>query len=267
MAKQTTKTKGINKSTLGLLDSRTTDENTGLLIQRDRRVTMLDIFGTEEKAAVAHFVAQKQIMGHSNKRIAEEIKAEFGLEWSYNKVAVVKDLNHRLWRSEIAHTMNEQIAKEVATIDFQLAELWDSWEKSKKLKHIKSHSANGRGVVAPEQDYELNEVTTDVDETPGDPKIMAQIIELGKERRKLLGLYAPEKKEKNNGGVNNAVQFNIVDANGQLTNSAFGSMMAAAQQAFSQQANSNQQENNIEDVEPEGQGNEMIDAFLEEIMS
>lgn len=263
MANRKTKTKGINKSTLGLLDSRATDENTGLLVQRDRKITMLDIFGTEEKAAVANFVAQKQLMGHSNKRIAEEIKEAYGLDWTYNKVAVVKDLNHRLWRSEIAHTMNEQIAKEVATIDFQLAELWDAWEKSKKIKHVKTHTAVGSGVIVPEQDYKLKEETVDAEETAGDTKIMAQIIELGKERRKLLGLYAPEKKEAGKG--NTAIQFNIVDSNGNLTNSAFGSMMEAAQNAIAPKQEQRQAQ--PVDVEPISENEDTINAFLEELMS
>lgn len=206
MAKGSTK---IDKMTLGMLDSRVTDDDTGLLIQRDRKVEMIDIFKTEQKTAVAYFVSDLMAKGYNNRQIIDSIKLKYNLDWSLAMVSRVQKLLHKMWRCDIAHTMNDQIAREVATIDVQIKEAWEAWEFSKKgIKHTKTRNAN-QDSPADEMKFNLAEVTVDEDTCAGDVKFQNLILELGKEKRKLLGLYSPEKKQ-DTSNVPQAVQFNIV---------------------------------------------------------
>lgn len=207
MAKTRPSAEKIKKTAIGLLDNRSTD-NDGMLIKRDKSVTMLDIFGTEQKTAVAYYVSDLLAKGFNNQQIIVAIKDRYGLDWNMQKVNVVKQLLHKMWRCEIAHTMNDQIAREVATIDTQLREAWEAWEFSKKgIKHNKTRTENSKSE-APEMQYDLTEIINEENVTAGDIKFLQHINDLGKEKRKLLGLYAPEKKE--NGNPNTAVQLNFV---------------------------------------------------------
>ncbi len=208
MAKKEKSSLLISRKVVGLIDNRHTD-NDGLLIKRDRSVTMLDLFGgSEQKAAVAHFVSELLAKGFNNQQIIETVKIKYGLDWKMRHVNVMKDLLHKLWRCEIAHTMNDQIAREIATIDVQLKESWEAWEFSKKgIKHEKKRTTKSDSP-SDEMTYNVEEVITDTDTCAGDVKYLQHINELGKERRKLLGLYAPEKKETKGGPQ--AVQFNLI---------------------------------------------------------
>lgn len=208
----------IKKTALGLIDSRHTD-NEGLLVQRDRKVTMLDLFGgSEEKAAIAYFVSDLMAKGFNNQQIVETVNNKYGVEWKIRHVNTMKELLHKLWRCEIAHTMNDQIAREVASIDTQIKEAWSAWEFSKKGIHKKSRKEKKVGDESLEGSYELTEVVCDEDTTAGDVKFLQHINDLGKEKRKLLGLYAPEKKEMKGGPQ--AVQFNLIGegAGGEVVN-------------------------------------------------
>lgn len=222
MAKKEKSSLPISRKVVGLIDNRHTD-NDGLLIQRDRSVTMLDLFGgSEQKAAVAHFVSELLAKGFNNQQIIETVKIKYGLEWKMRHVNVMKDLLHKLWRCETAHTMNDQIAREIATIDVQLKEAWEAWEFSKKgIKHEKKRTTNSTSP-SDEMTYDLEEIITDTDTCAGDVKYLQHINELGKERRKLLGLYAPEKKD--NTPKANAIQLNIV---GQGAGAEAASIMGA----------------------------------------
>ena len=216
MSKSNPTAEEIRKQAIGLLDNRSTD-NDGMLIKRDKKVTMLDIFGTEQKTAVAYYVSDLLAKGFNNQQIVVAVKDKYGLNWNIQKVNIVKALLHKLWRAEMAHSMNDQIAREISTIDTQLRETWEAWEFSKKgIKHTKKRTENSNSE-APEMKYNLEEIINEENVTAGDIKFLQHINDLGKEKRKLLGLYAPEKKD--NGGPQTAVQFNIVGegAGGEIT--------------------------------------------------
>lgn len=210
MAKKSQSIEAIKKKAIGLIDNRSTD-NDGMLIKRDQKVTMLDIFGDEQKTAVAYYVSDLLAKGFNNQQIIDTVKKKYNLEWKMVHVNKVKELLHKLWRCEMAHSMNDQIAREVATIDTQLKEAWTAWEFSKKgIKHEKKRTTKSSSPAA-EMSFDVTEVITDEDTTAGDVKFLQHINDLGKEKRKLLGLYAPEKKD--NGGPQTAVQLNFVGDN------------------------------------------------------
>ena len=207
MSKSKPSAEEIRKQAIGLLDNRSTD-NDGMLIKRDKRVTMLDIFGSEQKTAVAYYVSDLLAKGFNNQQIVVAIRDKYDLNWNIRHVNIVKELLHKLWRCEVAHSMNDQIAREIATIDTQIKEAWEAWEFSKKgIKHTRTRTENSDSS-APEMKYKLEEVINEENETAGEVKFLQHINELGKEKRKLLGLYAPEKKD--TGGPKTAVQLNFV---------------------------------------------------------
>ena len=209
MARKEQSLTSIKKKAIGLLDTRHTD-NDGLLVQRDRKVTMLDLFGgSEEKTAIAYFVSDLLAKGFNNQQIVDTVNTKYELNWKIRHVTTMKELLHKLWRCEIAHTMNDQIAREIATIDTQTKEAWAAWEFSKKgIQRKKSRKEKKVGDESLEGSYDLSEIICEEDTTAGDVKFLQHINELGKEKRKLLGLYAPEKKETK--GVQQAVQFNLI---------------------------------------------------------
>lgn len=209
MAKKEKSLATIKKQAIGMLDTRSTD-NEGLLVQRDRKVTMLDLFGgSEEKAAVAYFVSDLLAKGFNNQQIIETVNNKYDLGWKLRHVNVMKELLHKLWRCEIAHTMNDQIARENAAIDTQIKEAWAAWEFSKKgITRKKKRTEDKTGDDSLEGTYNLTEIVTEEDTSAGDVKFLQHINELGKEKRKLLGLYAPEKKDSKGGPQ--AVQFNLI---------------------------------------------------------
>lgn len=213
MAKRALSTEAIKKKAIGLIDQRATD-NDGMLVKRDRNVTMLDIFGDEQKTAVAYYVSDLLAKGFNNQQIIETVKRKYNLEWSMVHVNKVKALLHKMWRCEMAHSMNDQIAREVATIDTQIKETWEAFEFSKKgIKHTRTRT-EGSKSQSREMTYDLTEVITDEDTMPGDVKYLQHLNELGKEKRKLLGLYAPEKKAPGTGTNNGTINFVVVGSDG-----------------------------------------------------
>lgn len=255
MAKTRPSAEKIKKAAIGLLDNRSTD-NDGMLIKRDKSVTMLDIFGTEQKTAVAYYVSDLLAKGFNNQQIIVAIKDRYGLDWNMQKVNVVKQLLHKMWRCEIAHTMNDQIAREVATIDTQIREAWEAWEFSKKgIKHNKTRTEKSESK-SPEMQYNLTEIINEEDTTAGEVKFLQHINELGKEKRKLLGLYAPEKKLLGTGTNNGTINFVVVGNDG---NSLSAPVIPVV-------PTNDVEEANVEIVDDEEGGNGEIDNLFAELM-
>ena len=89
---------------------------------------------------------------------------------------------------------------ELARIDDTCRELWEQWEKSKENFTRQTRKQKG----SPTRDAQTGQTsirTTQTERTEtdiqglGDPSYIAEIRKQLEERRKLLGLYAPEKKE------------------------------------------------------------------------
>ena len=268
MARKEQSLAAIKKKAIGLIDNRASD-NDDMLIKRDRNVTMLDIFGDEQKTAVAYYVSDLLAKGFNNQQIIETVKKKYNLDWKMIHVNKIKALLHKMWRCEMAHTMGEQIARELASIDTQIKETWESYEFSKKgIKHTRTRTEGSTGD-AKEMTYNLTEVITDEDTAPGDVKYLQHLNELGKERRKLLGLYAPEKK--GDDGVKTAVQFNIVGegAGGEITSLMQEIMKGAPAVQQPQPKNVVVEEAQVVSEQPKEQVNPDadIDKLLDEILN
>ena len=93
---------------------------------------------------------------------------------------------------------------ELARIDDTCRELWEQWEKSKENYTKQTRKQKG----SPSRDAETGQTSIKTYQTErtdtevimlGDPSYIAEIRKQLEERRKLLGLYAPEKTEVSGG--------------------------------------------------------------------
>lgn len=260
----------VDKTVMGMIDTRATDDDS-LILKRQRNTTMATFFGTDQMSAVAYYVSDLIAKGFNDKQICDCVNQKYEINWNLSKVRVCKSLLRKVWRAETACQMEYQIAQELASINTQEREAWEAWEFSKKgIKKTRSRTAKSEGAIG-ENTYDLTEIINDENTTAGEIKFLQHINELHKEKRKLLGLYAPDKTTKSSSDKPTAVQFNIV---GDSAAGSVGDVMSAilggnksdsapitieetkSVDVTDQQAESTQQSNNALD----------IDSFIEELM-
>ena len=264
---------GVDKQVLGMIDTRATDDDT-LVLQRQRNTTMATFFGTDQMSAVAYYVSVLVAKGFNDKQILDVVNKKYEINWTLNKVRVCKALLRKVWRAETACQMEDQIAQELASINTQEREAWEAWEFSKKgIKNKRSRTTKSEGAIG-ENTFDLTEIIEDENTTAGEIKFLQHINELHKEKRKLLGLYAPEKISKNDTNKPTAVQFNIVgdSAAGSVGNVMNALLGGGANNAIEQQqAVEDTQAQVVETpTQPTAEKADSstldIDSFIEELM-
>ena len=137
--------------------------------------------------------------GYSVRKIRAEVMARLDLP-TYSTFTVHKDIHSLLseWRESRLQDMDMALQLELERIDDTCRELWEQWEKSKtdykkttnKRKGSPSKDMQGGQTL---KTYQKEEIETSVVRL-GDPSYIAEIRQQLGERRKLLGLYAPEKR-------------------------------------------------------------------------
>ena len=144
-------------------------------------------------------VAELYKHGYSYREIREEVMARLGLS-SYSSRTISKDIKRLLaeWREQRLTDTDELMQKELAVIDDIIKEAWIAWNKSKtdktqrsaKQKGVPGEEGSGTDVITMQMEQATKELIC-----YGDPRYLDVIDKQAKERRKLLGLYAPEKKD------------------------------------------------------------------------
>ena len=154
------------------------------------------------KEARLEIVAQFYKRGYSIRTIRAEVMRRLGLA-TYSTQTVHKDVQTLLkeWRESRLEDMDDALQLELTRIDDTVRELWEQWEKSKedytktqrKRKGAPSQKSNedGEGGI---RTFSVEEKTQQVIML-GNPAYIAEIRQQLAERRKLLGLYAPEKRD------------------------------------------------------------------------
>lgn len=275
MSKKKLTSKDVESEVMGMIDSRATMDDS-IVLKRQRETKMSTFFKTDQMSAVAYFVSDLIAKGFNDKQILDTVNRQYNLGWDLKAVQVCKALLRKVWRAETACLMDDQIAQELAALQTQEKECWEAWEFSKKgIKHNTTRKERSIGN-APEGTYSLEEIITQDNTTAGDIKFMQHINELRKERRKLLGLYAPEKKNvsaSENKGTT-AIQFNIVggDAEGNVNSALselfnggglpmFGNMQQKPEEAEAQVVESNPAHDEDEEMRKQ------IDEFYNELVN
>lgn len=159
---------------------------------------------TKAQIARRELVARLFKRGYTEAQIRAEVMKELALK-SYSSqtvhadVVAIKDM----WRAEVLDDVDTAMRLELKRIDDQIKELWDAWEKSKT--DYKSRYKKQKGEIeaeenagkAPQGKAKIKKLEQGEKEEIcfGDPRYMAEIRQQLAERRKLLGLYAPDKRE------------------------------------------------------------------------
>jgi len=137
--------------------------------------------------------------GYSYRDIRDEVMARLDLP-SYSLRTVSKDVNKLLeeWRETRIDNTDLALQLELERLDSIVKEAWAAWEKSKtdyerkkaKQQGVPGNSEEENGIITVKLEQQKEEVIC-----YGDPRYLDIIHKALIERRKLLGLYAPEKKD------------------------------------------------------------------------
>lgn len=149
------------------------------------------------KEARMEIVASLYKRGHSYRDIRSEVMKRLNLE-TYSTKTVHSDVHTLLneWRENRLDNVDFALQLELERIDETVKELWEQWEKSKS-DYTKTSSK--RKGAPTDSSGALRTVQKEETETEvirlGDTSFISEIRQQLMERRKLLGLYAPEQKE------------------------------------------------------------------------
>lgn len=158
------------------------------------------------KLARLEIVAQLYKRGYSIRKIQSEVVKRLELK-TYSLATVHKDIQTLLdeWRENRIEDMDAALQLELERIDDTVRELWEQWEKSKTdytktaRKQKGSPTRDNQTGQTSIRTYQTERTETEVIRL-GDPSYISEIRQQLAERRKLLGLYAPEKKDISGGG-------------------------------------------------------------------
>lgn len=153
------------------------------------------------KLSRLEIVAELYKRGNSVRKIQAEVMKRLGLE-SYSTKTVHSDIQTLLkeWRENRLENMDFALQLELERIDDTVRELWAQWEKSKQ-DYTKTTSKRKGAPVNDKKTGSSTIKTFQKEETEtevirlGDVSYISEIRQQLAERRKLLGLYAPEKKD------------------------------------------------------------------------
>ena len=157
------------------------------------------------KTARLEIVAQLYKRGYSIRAIRAEVMRRLDLA-TYSTQTVHKDVQTLLkeWRESRLEDMDDALQLELTRIDDTVQELWEQWEKSKEDYTRTQRKRKGAPARSGNQDNNSSDGgirTFSVEEKTqqvimlGNPAYIAEIRQQLAERRKLLGLYAPEKRD------------------------------------------------------------------------
>lgn len=149
-------------------------------------------------------IAELYKRGWSYRQMRDEVKARLDLK-TYSLGTVHKDVNALLaeWRETRIENLDHAVQLELERIDDIVREAWDAWEKSKKdAEVVRSRQIGVAAKKSDDGDDGENRIeTVRLERTSaelinyGDPRYLEIIHRNLSERRKLLGLYSPEKRE------------------------------------------------------------------------
>lgn len=160
-----------------------------------------DIRQRQKKLARLEIVATLYKRGYSIRKIQSEVMARLNLK-TYSVATVHSDIKSLLeeWRENRIEDMDAALQLELERIDDTVRELWEQWEKS-KTDYTKTARKQKGSPTRDEQTGQTSIRTYQTERTDtevirlGDPSYISEIRMQLAERRKLLGLYAPEKKD------------------------------------------------------------------------
>lgn len=148
-------------------------------------------------------IAQLYKRGFTIRAIKAELMKRFDLK-ALSTATIHRDIQTLIneWRESRLANIDDALQLELTRIDDIVKELWEQWEKSKEdytRTQRKRKGAPAKNNTANSEDgsiktFSIEEQTQQVIGL-GNPAYIAEIRQQLSERRKLLGLYAPEKRD------------------------------------------------------------------------
>lgn len=163
--------------------------------QRQKRIARLEI------------VAELYKKGYSVRKICQEVQARLQLPKlpCPNLIQQDKKLLLEEWRENRLDNIDQLVTLELARIDDCIMELWEAWEKSKEdytegwQKQKAIPVAKRSGDNSSQQQESSKVIYAEQQQAKkrgcGNVAYIAEIRQQLAERRKLLGIYAPERSE------------------------------------------------------------------------
>lgn len=149
-----------------------------------------------------NIVAELYKRGYTYREIREEVMKRLDMpKYSLNTVHTDVQAILAEWRQMRNLNIEELQQLELQRIDATIKEAWEAWEKSKTDYDKKRSKQYGRPVGDGGGDGEGGIETVGVEQSReemvmcGDVRYLDIIHKVSMERRKILGLYAPEKRE------------------------------------------------------------------------
>ncbi|WP_138481581.1 hypothetical protein [Dyadobacter bucti] len=154
-------------------------------------------------------VAECYKRGMTIRQTCEAVMKQMSLDGPPSTKTIFNDRDFLLkeWKKERIQDVDDMLQLELTRIDDIIIELWEAWKKSKtdyKSKFSKQKGELPAGVshdrdIDKEERKRIKATYAERGEREeimfGDPRYLSEIRFQLIERRKLLGLYAPEKKE------------------------------------------------------------------------
>lgn len=154
------------------------------------------------QAARLPLVAELYLRKHTVREIRKEVMRKLDLD-SYALGTVQNDIKVLLteWQDSRVKDMDLAVQEKLTLLDKNIKELYEQWEKSKTdyKKRFKKQRIfkNGKSDKDEKEDNDISQM--EISETEmiavGDVSIMAEIRKQFEMQCKLLGLFAPERKE------------------------------------------------------------------------
>lgn len=153
------------------------------------------------KLARLEIVGKLYKRGYSVRCIRAEVMKRLSLE-TYSISTCQKDIHTLLdeWRENRLDDMDMALQLELERIDDTVRELWSQWEKSKEdyVRQVQNRKGSPKRNQETGEEtiktYNVENTTTNIVRL-GNPSYISEIRQQLAERRKLLGLYAPDKRE------------------------------------------------------------------------
>ena len=165
------------------------------------------------REARLQIVSEMRLQGKSVRQIADAVTARLQLKKKVSTGTIHSDLKLLLqqWREDNNQNTEEWVQLEVARVDMLIAELYEAWDKSKKDYERTRASQERNQIEVPQKEGEdkggqPKRVTLPASRLKqsqsreqvinyGNVGYISEIRKLLEYRAKLLGLYAPARKE------------------------------------------------------------------------
>jgi hypothetical protein len=140
-------------------------------------------------------VSELMLQGYSHQDIADTLERETGIKLSRRTITADVSIIRKDWLAERRDNYDMLVNRELARCDTTEKTIWEAWRASCSGSERKIVEEIAQQLSDEEEDIELaiNKVTTIMDTKgkAGDPRFLDKILQVQRERRRLLGLYAP----------------------------------------------------------------------------